>query len=105
MLDTYAVVAEPTRRRILDRLLQSDSSVTELVNDLGLSQPLISKHLRALRECGLVQVQTRAQHRIYCLNAEPLAEIDKWLNAYRKMWNKHVDALIEHLDQKKNHGR
>lgn len=105
MPDTYAVVAEPSRRRILDRLLQSDSSVTELVNDLGMSQPLVSKHLRTLRECGLVQVHTKAQCRIYCLNAEPLAEIDDWLNAYRKMWNKHVDALAEHLDQNKNRRR
>lgn len=68
-------------------------------------EDLISKHLRVLRECGLVQVQIKAQHRIYCLNAEPLAEIDEWLNSYRKMWNKHVDALAEHLNQKKNHGR
>ncbi|KIL37811.1 ArsR family transcriptional regulator [Gordoniibacillus kamchatkensis] len=101
MLDTYAIIAEPSRRRILDRLLQSDSSVTELVEELGLSQPLISKHLRMLRESGLVRVQVKAQHRIYCLDAGPLAEIDEWLSAYRKKWNQHVDALVEHLDRRK----
>ncbi|WP_303801053.1 helix-turn-helix transcriptional regulator [Alicyclobacillus macrosporangiidus] len=101
MLDTYAVIAEPSRRRILDRLLQSDSSVSELARDLGLSQPLISKHLRTLRESGLVQVRVEAQRRIYSLNAAPLAEIDEWLSAYRMRWNQHVDALAEHLEQRK----
>ncbi|GMA64384.1 metalloregulator ArsR/SmtB family transcription factor [Alicyclobacillus fastidiosus] len=102
MLDTYTVVAEPSRRRILDRLLQSDSSVTELANALGLSQPLVSKHLRALRESGLVQVQVDAQRRVYSLDAGPLAEIDEWLSAYRAKWNQHVDALEAHLDERKN---
>lgn len=101
MLDTYAVIAEPSRRRILDRLLQSDSSVSELARDLGLSQPLISKHLRTLRESGLVNVRVEAQRRIYSLNAAPLAEIDEWLSAYRMRWNQHVDALAEHLEQRK----
>ncbi|WP_029422491.1 ArsR/SmtB family transcription factor [Alicyclobacillus macrosporangiidus] len=101
MLDTYAVIAEPSRRRILDRLLQSDSSVSELARDLGLSQPLISKHLRTLRESGLVHVRVEAQRRIYSLNAAPLAEIDEWLSAYRMRWNQHVDALAEHLEQRK----
>lgn len=101
MLDIYAVIAEPSRRRILDRLLKSDSSVTELTKDLGLSQPLISKHLRTLRESGLVRVQVKAQRRIYTLDARPLAEIDEWLSAYRKTWNRHVDALVEYLDQRK----
>jgi DNA-binding transcriptional ArsR family regulator len=101
MLDTYAVIAEPSRRRILDRLLQSDSSVTELAKDLGLSQPLISKHLRTLRESGLVRVRVEAQRRIYSLDAGPLAEIDEWLSAYRIKWNQHVDSLAEHLDQRK----
>lgn len=101
MLDTYAVVAEPSRRRILDRLLQSDASVSELSEQLGLSQPLISKHLRTLRESGFVNVHVEAQRRIYSLKAEPLAEIDEWLSAYRKMWNSHVDALSEHLDRRK----
>jgi DNA-binding transcriptional ArsR family regulator len=101
MHDTYAVIAEPSRRRILDRLLQSNSSVTDLAKDLGLSQPLISKHLRTLRESGLVQVKVEAQHRIYSLDTGPLVDIDEWLSAYRKTWSQHVDALAAHLDQKK----
>jgi DNA-binding transcriptional ArsR family regulator len=101
MLDTYAIIAEPSRRRILDRLLQSDSSVMELTQELGLSQPLVSKHLRTLRESGLVQVKVEAQRRIYSLDAEPLEEIDQWLSTYRKKWNRHVDALEGYLDRKK----
>jgi len=100
MLDTYAVIAESSRRRILDQLLQSDSSVTELVEKLGMSQPLVSKHLRTLRESDLVHVRVEAQRRIYSLNAEPLAAIDDWLSAYRKEWNRHVDALDEYLNRK-----
>jgi DNA-binding transcriptional ArsR family regulator len=102
VLDTYAVIAEPSRRRILDRLLRSDSTVNELVKDLGLSQPLISKHLRTLRDNGLVRVQIEAQRRIYSLDTSPLTEIDEWLSAYRRTWNQNVDALVEHLDQRKN---
>lgn len=101
MLDTYNVVADPSRRRILDRLLQSDASVTELVNDLGFSQPLVSKHLRILRESGLVRFKVDAQRRIYSLDSRPLGEIDAWLNAYRRTWNLHVDKLSEYLDRKK----
>lgn len=105
MLDVYTVVAEPSRRRILDRLLQSDASVTELVNDLGYSQPLVSKHLRILRESGFVYFKVEAQRRIYSLDSRPLAEIDAWLSAYRKTWNEHVDKLSEYLDRKHESGR
>lgn len=101
MLDTYTVIAEPSRRKILDRLLQSNASVTELVNDLGYSQPLVSKHLRILRESGLVRYEVDAQRRIYSLDSRPLAEIDAWLSAYRKTWEHHVDKLSEYLDRKK----
>lgn len=104
MLDTYTVIAEPSRRKILDRLLQSDASVTELVNDLGYSQPLVSKHLRILRESGLVRYEVDAQRRIYSLDSRPLAEIDAWLSAYRKTWEHHVDKLSEYLDRKKAEG-
>jgi DNA-binding transcriptional ArsR family regulator len=95
----FDVVAEPTRRRILDRLLVGDASVGELVDDTGLSQPAVSKHLRVLREHGLVTVVVDAQRRIYALDSRPLTEIDDWLQAYRATWNRHVDALVEHLDQ------
>lgn len=105
MLDVYTVVAEPSRRRILDRLLQSDASVSELVDELGYSQPLVSKHLRVLRESGLVKFKVEAQRRIYSLDSRPLAEIDEWLSAYREQWNQHVDKLSEYLDQKKESRR
>jgi DNA-binding transcriptional ArsR family regulator len=101
MLDTYTVVAEPTRRRILDLLLKSDSSVTELARNLEISQPLLSKHLRTLRDSGLVQVRVDAQRRIYSLDPRPLEELDDWLDAYRAKWNKHVDALARHLEERK----
>ena len=99
MVDLFAVVAEPSRRRILDRLLTSESSVTELVDVLGLAQPALSKHLRVLRDSGLVTTRVEAQRRIYALDGRPLAQIDDWLRAYRRTWNRHVDALAEHLDK------
>lgn len=101
MQDIYAIIAEPSRRRILDRLLQSDSTVKDLTEDLGLSQPLISSHLRLLRESGLVRVHADAQRRIYSLDAGPLAGVDDWLSSYRDKWNRHVDKLEEHLDRQK----
>lgn len=106
MLDAYTVVADPSRRRILDRLLQSDASVTELVDDLGVSQPLVSKHLRILRDSGFVRFRVDAQRRIYSLDPGPLKEIDAWLSAYRTMWMHHVDRLSDYLDRKsKDKGR
>jgi DNA-binding transcriptional ArsR family regulator len=99
MSEVFVVVAEPARRRILDRLLRSRASVGELVQATGLSQPAVSKHLRVLREHGLVTVLVDAQRRIYSLDARPLTAVDDWLQDYRATWNRHVDALVEHLDQ------
>ncbi|GMK43762.1 MULTISPECIES: ArsR/SmtB family transcription factor [Paenibacillus] len=101
MLSTFAIVAEPSRRRIMDMLLRGDASVSQLVEALDMSQPLVSKHLRALRETGLVRVRIVAQQRIYSLEPGPLAEIDMWLSAYRSKWNRHVDAMDEYLKKKK----
>jgi DNA-binding transcriptional ArsR family regulator len=100
----FEVLAEPSRRRILDRLLRADASVGELVDDTGLSQTAVSKHLRVLREHGLVTVSVDAQRRIYALNSRPLAEIDDWLRGYRAAWNQHVDALVDHLDREQHDG-
>ena len=97
--DLYAVLAEPARRRILDRLLQSEASVTDLITVIGLSQPAMSKHLRVLREHNLVTARIDAQRRIYTLNSEPLTEIDEWLSAYRQSWSSRIDALEDHLDK------
>jgi DNA-binding transcriptional ArsR family regulator len=96
--DAFTVLAEPTRRRILDQLRGRDSSVGELVGALGVSQPTMSKHLKVLREAGFVSCQTRAQHRIYRVEAQPLQAVDEWLAPYRRLWDRHLDALARHLD-------
>jgi DNA-binding transcriptional ArsR family regulator len=98
---TFAVVAEPTRRRILDLLRDRARSVGELVDQLGLSQPGVSKHLRVLREAGLVRVRAEAQRRWYEVETEPLQEIDSWLEPYRRLWSERLDALERHLDTDK----
>ena len=92
------MLAEPSRRRILDLLRVRERSVGELVDDLRLSQPGVSKHLRVLRDAGLVDVRVDAQRRLYRLRAEPLAEIDSWLDPYRRFWAGRLDALQAHLD-------
>ena len=94
---SFTALAEPSRRQILDLLLERERSVGELVDDLGLSQPGVSKHLRVLREAGLVAVRVEAQRRIYEVRPEPLAEIDAWLAPYRRMWVRSLDALETHL--------
>jgi DNA-binding transcriptional ArsR family regulator len=99
MVTAFEVLAEPTRRRILDTLCQGELSVNDLVDRLGLTQPSVSKHLRVLREAGLVQVRQDAQRRWYQIRLEPLAEIDAWLAPYRRLWNTRLDALERHLDK------
>ena len=100
MATTFEVVAEPTRRRILDLLRERPRPVGELVEVLGLSQPGVSKHLRVLREGGLVGVRQDAQRRWYELRPEPLAEVDAWLAPYRRLWADRLDALERHLDER-----
>ncbi|HEX4251957.1 MAG TPA: metalloregulator ArsR/SmtB family transcription factor [Pseudonocardia sp.] len=97
MVSSFEVLAEPTRRRILDLLLVRPRLVGELTESLGLSQPGTSKHLRVLREAGLVQVRAEAQRRWYELRPEPLAELDAWLAPYRRLWEHHLDLLERHL--------
>jgi len=98
MTSTFDVLAEPTRRRILDLIKDRERPVNELVRTLAISQPGVSKHLRVLREAGLVEVRTDAQRRLYRVRAEPLAEIDEWLAPYRRLWAGTLDALEQHLD-------
>ncbi|MGW5671978.1 ArsR/SmtB family transcription factor [Micromonospora sp. NPDC003776] len=97
-VDVFAVLAEPTRRRILDRLRRAESSVGDLVDALGMSQPAVSKHLKVLREAGFVTCRTAAQQRIYRIDTRPLRAVDDWLGPYRRMWAAHLDALERHLD-------
>jgi DNA-binding transcriptional ArsR family regulator len=102
MSTTFELVAEPTRRRILDLVRDEERSVGDLVARLGLSQPGVSKHLRILREAGLVDVRGDAQRRLYRIRAEPLSEIDAWLEPYRRFWAGRLDALEGHLDRKES---
>jgi DNA-binding transcriptional ArsR family regulator len=97
-MDTFAALAEPTRRRIVDELRVSERSVAELVEALAVSQPAVSKHLRVLRDSGLVSRRTAAQQRIYRIEAGPFRALDEWLAPYREMWTRHLDALERHLD-------
>ena len=93
------VIAEPTRRRILDVVRDGERSVGELVDELALPQPGVSRHLRVLRDAGLVEVRQDAQRRLYRLRAEPLRELDAWLEPYRAEWAGRLDALDRHLQQ------
>jgi DNA-binding transcriptional ArsR family regulator len=97
-VSTFEVLAEPNRRRILDLLQASESPVGDLVERLDLSQPAVSKHLRILREAGLVDVRADAQRRVYRVRPEPLRALDEWLAPYRRMWAASLDDLEQHLD-------
>jgi DNA-binding transcriptional ArsR family regulator len=97
-VDTFAVLAEPTRRRIVDELRAAERSVAELVQALEVSQPTVSKHLKVLRDSGLVSRRTAAQQRIYRIDVKPFQALDEWLAPYRRMWTRHLDALERHLD-------
>jgi DNA-binding transcriptional ArsR family regulator len=102
-MDALIALAEPTRRRIADQLRVRECSVTDLVAALAMSQPAISKHLRVLREAGVVSARVRAQQRIYRLEPGPFRELDAWLAPYRRLWERHLTALQEHLDGKDDH--
>jgi DNA-binding transcriptional ArsR family regulator len=98
MATTFEVLAEPRRRQILDLLRTGERPVGELVDALELSQPAVSKHLKVLRDAGLVEVRQDAQRRWYRLRPAPLVEIDAWLEPYRDLWRGRLDALEVHLD-------
>jgi DNA-binding transcriptional ArsR family regulator len=95
----YAALAEPSRRRILDVLRGGERSVNELVERLALGQPSVSKHLKVLREAGLVEVRPDGKRRWYGLRAEPLADVADWLEPYRRHWEARLDALEQHLEE------
>ncbi|QNE18035.1 winged helix-turn-helix transcriptional regulator [Kribbella qitaiheensis] len=99
MATTFEVLAEPRRREILDLLRAGERPVGELVEQLQLSQPAVSKHLKVLRDAGLVEVRQDAQRRWYRLRLAPLVEIDSWLEPYRDLWRNRLDALEAHLEQ------
>ena len=99
MESVFAVIAEPNRRAILSSLMLSERSVSELMQQLRLPQPSVSKHLKVLRDSGFVESRIDAQRRVYRLNPGPLQEVDAWLAPFRELWTKHVDALERHLER------
>ena len=94
----FEVLAEPSRRRILDLLREGEQPVGHVVERLALSQPAVSKHLRVLKEAGLVDVRPEGQRRLYRIRAAPLEEVDAWLAPYRRFWNERLDDLERHLE-------
>ena len=98
-MNTFAALAEPTRTRILDAIAARPRTVTEIVQMFPISQPAISRHLRVLREVGLVTVVPDGKTRVYHLDHAPLKELDDWLNRYRRFWANKLDALEAHMDE------
>ena len=98
MVNTFEVLADPNRRRILDLLRGGELPVGDLVAALTVTQPTVSKHLRVLRDAGLVAARNDAQRRLYRVQPDPLREIDAWIAPYRAMWTSSLDALERHLD-------
>jgi DNA-binding transcriptional ArsR family regulator len=97
-VDVFTALADPTRRAVLDLLAGGERPAGDLVAAFPtLTQPAISRHLRVLREVGLVEVRAKAQRRIYTLRAERLSEVDTWLDRYRRYWARHLDAVEAHL--------
>ena len=99
--DAFNAVAEPRRREILDLLAAGERPVNDLVALLGVAQPQVSKHLRVLREVGLVDVRDHGRQRMYRLNGEPLRPIHDWLKNYEQTWNERFDAMDDVLDELK----
>ena len=94
----FEALAEPNRRQILNLLMEGERPVGDLVEAMAVSQPAVSKHLRILREAGLVASRTEAQRRIYRVRVEPLVEVDEWLRPYRHLWASRLNALERHLE-------
>ena len=98
MSTSFELLADPTRRRLLDELLKGESSVGALVKRIGMSQPAVSKQLKVLRDAGFASVRVDAQRRLYRLNPEAMREFDEWLAPYRAYWEGRLDAMEQTLD-------
>lgn len=101
-MDMHAALqalSEPHRMAIVSMLAGGERPAGDFVDALPISQPTVSKHLSVLREAGLVSVRKDANRRLYALNPAPLAEIDAWLEPYRRFWTDRLDALEAHLDK------
>jgi DNA-binding transcriptional ArsR family regulator len=100
-LTTFQALSEPSRQAILDLLRDGERPVGDLVDRLPLSQPAVSKHLRVLKQAGMVEVRIEGTRRLYRIRPEPLAELDAWLASYRQLWTTHLDRLEDHLDRRR----
>jgi DNA-binding transcriptional ArsR family regulator len=100
-LTAFQALAEPRRIAILELLRDGERPVGDLVGALGVSQPVVSKHLRVLKDAGLVEARVDAQRRLYRIRPEPLADLDEWLASYRQLWTTHLDRLEDHLDRRR----
>ena len=98
-MNAFSVLAEPNRRLLLDLLLGGPKPVSRLVEQINMSQPVVSKHLRILRDAGFVSVEPDGQRRLYSINPEPLEKVDAWIQPYRQYWSDTLGALERHLDQ------
>jgi len=98
LMNAFAVISEPSRRCLMDLLLDGPKPVSALVAAVGMSQPVVSKHLRVLRDAGLVTVTPDGQRRLYSIDPRPLVEVEEWLEPYRRFWSEKLDALEQHLD-------
>ena len=97
-MSAFTVLAEPSRRQLLDAMLDGPLPVNDLVAAVDMSQPVVSRHLKILRDAGFVTVQPDGQRRLYSINPEPMREVDAWLEPYRRFWSVRLDALGHHLD-------
>jgi DNA-binding transcriptional ArsR family regulator len=98
---TFQVLGDPSRHAIVEVLRSGERPVGQLVEHLSLSQPAVSKHLRVLKEAGIVEARSDAQRRLYRIRPQPFVELDAWLAGYRELWNEHLDQLEEHLDRRR----
>jgi DNA-binding transcriptional ArsR family regulator len=104
-VQAFAALADPTRRRIVELLAERDRDAGELAAAFPVSRPAVSRHLRVLRESGLVTVRSQAQRRVFSLDPRPLDELASWLNRYRSFWSQRLDALETELARSRRHGR
>ena len=98
-MNAFTILAEPNRRLLLDLLLDGAKPVSRLVEQVDMSQPVVSKHLRVLRDAGFVSVKPDGQRRLYSINPKPFKEVDAWIQPYRQYWSERLEALERHLDQ------
>ena len=103
--DAFNAVAEPRRREILDHLAKGERPVNDLVALLGVAQPQVSKHLRVLREVGLVDVRDNGRQRMYRLNADPLKPIHDWVKSYERSWSERFDRMDDVLEKEEGDAR